>query len=92
MRSHDTLRKPQSGSHALSDAGVWLGYQGLQHLAEIKPGSIAIHWESFREAEAAEMRGRVLLGWSLIAQTPQVTLLEFEGGIEMQLAELNKND
>jgi hypothetical protein len=82
-------RAPQSGSHALSDAGLWLDYQGLQHLAEIKPGAIAIRWHAFRESEAAEIRGRVLMGWSLIAQSSQVALVEFDGGIEMHLAEIH---
>lgn len=91
MTGYERPRAHQSGSHALSDAGLWLTYQGLQHLAEIKPGAIAIRWRAFRESEAAEIRGRVLLGWSLIAQSSQVALVEFDDGVEMQLAELRKN-
>jgi hypothetical protein len=92
MRSYEMQRAPQNGAHALSDAGLWLAYQGLQHLAEIKPGGIAIRWHSFRESEAAEIRGRVLLGWSLIAQSAHVALVEFDGGVEMHLARLRQQE
>jgi hypothetical protein len=92
MRSYEMQRAAQNGVHALSDAGLWLAYQGLQHLAEIKPGAIAIRWHPFGESEAAEIRGRVLLGWSLIAQSSHVALVEFDGGVEMHLAQLRKNE
>ena len=92
MRSDQKPRAPRTGAHALSDAGLWLAYQGLQHLAEIKPGAIAIRWHSFHESEAAEIRGRVLLGWSLIAQSAHVALVELDGGVEMRLARRRKNE
>jgi len=92
MTSYEMNRAPQNGPHALSDAVLWLAYQGLQHLAEIKPGAIAIRWHSFGESEAAEIRGRVLLGWSLIAQSSHVALVESDGGVEMHLAPLRKNE
>jgi len=72
MTSYEMKRAPQNGAHALSDAVLWLAYQGLQHLAEI--------------------RGRVLLGWSLIAQSSHVALVESDGGVEMHLALLRKNE
>jgi hypothetical protein len=85
-------RAHQSGSHALSDAGLWLTYQGLQHLAEFKPGAIVTRWNALHESEATEIRGRVLLGWSLIALSPRVALVEFDGGVEMHISESRKSE
>lgn len=78
-------------SHALADARRWLEYQGLLDLAEIKPGSIAVHWRRFGDS-ASELRTRVLLGWFRIADRNSLKLLEFEGGVEMRMAGPHKGD
>ena len=43
---------PPQVADTLADAKRWLGYQGLQHLAEIKPGCIAVHWRAIEERKA----------------------------------------
>jgi len=83
---------PASVKRALDDARRWLRYQGLQHLAEIKPGSVAVHWRGIEDVAAKLLRGRVLLGWSRIAEHASLKLLEFDGGVEMRLAGLDKGD
>ena len=85
-------RIPGEVAQALDDARRWLTYQGLQDLAEIKPGSIAVHWRSVGETVASEVRFRVLLGWFPIAQRDALKLLEFDGGVEMRTADLDKGD
>src|ERR1700686_2233415 len=57
----------QDAIEALADAGRWLTYQGLQQMAEPKPGSIAVHWRGLDEPSAIKLRGRILLGWSPLA-------------------------
>lgn len=79
-------------AQALDDARRWLGYQGLEHLAEIKPGSIAVHWRSLSENAASELRSRILLGWFRMAERNSLKLLEFDGGVEMRMANLDKGD
>jgi len=87
------MRKlPANVKRALDDARRWLRYQGLQHLAEIKPGSVAVHWRGIEDVAANLLRGRVLLGWSRIAEHASLKLLEFDGGVEMRLAGLDKGD
>jgi trehalose-phosphatase len=79
-------------ARALDDARRWLNHQGLQDLAEIKPGSVAVHWRGFAEAAASELRGRILLGWFRIAERGALKLLEFDGGVEMRTLASDKGD
>jgi trehalose 6-phosphate phosphatase len=78
--------------HALAEADRWLRYQGLHDRAEFKTGAVAIHWRGLDKATAAATRGQVLLGWSPIAQSAPMELLEFDGGIEMRMRGVDKGD
>lgn len=88
----DTPEIPPAVVQALDDALSWLRYQRLQDLAEIKPGSIAVHWRNFDSRAASEARSRVLLGWFRIAQRSFLKLLEFDGGVEMRMGNFDKGD
>jgi len=77
---------------ALAVAEHWLDYQQLQRTAEFKTGSIAVHWRGLDESEAEEIRGRVLLGWTPIADHFGLDLLEFDGGIEIRPPHADKGD
>ncbi len=83
---------PVAVSQALDDARRWLNYQGLEELAELKPGSIAVHWRSLSETAAAELRSRILLGWFRMAERNSLKLLEFDGGVELRMPDLDKGD
>ncbi len=82
----------QSTLAALAAAEDWLLYQHLQHTAELKTGSIAVHWRGLSECEVESIRGRVLLGWAVIAKDTGLDLLEFNGGIEIRAPEADKGD
>src|SRR5260370_12436159 len=82
----------QDAIEALADAGRWLTYQGLQQMAEPKPGSIAVHWRGLDEPSAIKLRGRILLGWSPLADHASLTLLEFDGGVELRVPDRDKSD
>ncbi len=77
---------------ALAAADHWLEYQRLRQAAEFKPGSIAFHWRGLDESEAEAVRGRVLLGWTPIADHFGLDLLEFDGGIEIRPPHADKGD
>ncbi len=68
----------------LAAAEDWLRYQHLEHTAEFKTGSIAVHWRGLDQCDAEAMRGRVLMGWSPLAKHTRLDLLEFDGGIEIR--------
>lgn len=74
----------------LAAAEDWLHYQHLQHSAEFKTGSIAVHWRGLAESEAEEVRGRVLLGWTPLAKYTHLDLLEFDGGVEIRAHKADK--
>ena len=77
---------------ALSAADEWVDSLKLHHLAEHKPGSLAVHWRGLTEEEAREVRCKVLLGWLSIADRACLTLEQFDGGVEMRMADRNKGD
>lgn len=71
-------------------AKSWLGLHGLQHLAEIKPGSIAVHWRGIPHEEADRIDGKVRAAWVPLAARGRMSLLEFDGGLELRLDGRNK--
>jgi len=76
----------------LSAAKRWLTEHGLEDFAEYKPGSIAVHWRGLSEARAAEIRNRVLRAWFPLAQSRFMSVLEFDGGVEIRVSGLDKGD
>lgn len=76
----------------LAAAEDWLRYQQLEHKAEFKTGSIALHWRGLDECEAESVRGRALLGWRPLAKYTRLALLEFDGGIEIRAHDADKGD
>jgi len=77
---------------ALSSARQWLEYQRLMSFAEVKTGSIAVHWRGSSLAEMEEIRGRVFLGWNAIVENSGLLLLEFDGGLEIRVPGRDKGD
>lgn len=83
---------PERVAQALEEGHRWLTYQGIEDIVEMKPGSIAVHWRGIEDEAASKLRGRVLLGWFPIAERGALRLLEFDGGVEMRMADLDKGD
>jgi len=95
LRPDGTVEMPEldpKALQALEDAERWLSYQGLHHMAEPKPGSIAVHWRALDENSAIQLRGRILLGWFPIAERASLTVLEFDGGLELRVPDKDKSD
>ena len=79
-------------AQALADAERWLGYQGLDRMAEPKPGSLAVHWRALDDNSAVELRGKILLGWFPIAERASLKIVEFDGGLELRVPDQDKSD
>ena len=81
---------PVEDLHVLAEAGAWLDYQGLRHLAEFKAGSIAVHWRGFSQEDAAAISEKVRKGWNRLVVSARMRLLDFDGGIEIRVEGRNK--
>jgi trehalose-phosphatase len=51
-----------------------------------------VHWRALEQTEAEELRGRIIVGWFPIADRANLKLLEFDGGVEMRMPDLDKGD
>jgi len=77
---------------ALEDAMAWLDSLGLRQMAELKPGSVALHWRGLNEDVIAQLRNKVLLRWMPLSFRPDMEMLEFDGGLEIRLGTKSKAD
>jgi trehalose-phosphatase len=77
---------------SLSNAESWFVAAGLSRQMEVKPGGIAIHWRGLPPQESERIQASAQEALARIAKQPGITLLEFDGGIEMRVAHPNKGD
>lgn len=95
LRTNGSCEMPKiepNALQALADAERWLAYQGLDHMAEPKPGSLAVHWRALDPNSAVKLRGKILLGWFPIAERASLKLIEFDGGLELRVPDKDKSD
>lgn len=76
----------------LAEASSWLDDEGFGQLAELKPGSIAVHWRGLPNAEVDRIAARVRKGWSRLAALSRMMVLDFDGGMEIRPKYPNKAD
>jgi trehalose-phosphatase len=74
----------------LNDAAQWITRHGYEQMAEFKPGSVALHWRGLPPEPAAEARNTIRQAWAPLAESGHLSLLEFDGGIELRPREPNK--
>jgi trehalose-phosphatase len=77
---------------ALSDAASRLEEAGLGALAELKVGSIAVHWRGMRNQHMEEARTTCYRTLSPIACAGNLLLTEFDGGLELRARNCSKGD
>jgi trehalose 6-phosphate phosphatase len=90
--SREMTRLDEMSIHALAEADSWLDGLGLHHLAEHKPGSVAVHWRGLHSGEQNDIRKIVMLSWLPVAHRAGMVLQEFDGGVEMRPANCDKAD
>src|SRR5271169_74159 len=95
LHSDGTYERPEIDSYtgdALLAAYEWAARLNLGDSVEQKPGSVAVHWRDVPDDKAREIRNKVLLGWLAIADRGCLTLAQFDGGVEIRVADRNKGD
>lgn len=90
--SVETLQLNERDRNSLAEADQWIDGHQLRHRAEVKTGSIAVHWRGVSEASAKDLRDTVMLGWTPIAERAGLELLDFNGGVEIRATKANKGD
>jgi trehalose-phosphatase len=90
--SYENAPLDETATRAFAEADLWLEAMGLQHLAEHKPGALAVHWRGLPAAQQTEIRNNVSLGWLTIAYRAAMAVQDFDGGIEMRIAMRDKGD
>ena len=93
LRSDDSYDLPhldEIATQALTEADAWLDGLGLHHLAEHKPGGLAIHWRGLSHRQQCDIHKSVLRGWLPVADHTGMVLQEFDGGVEIRMSDRNK--
>lgn len=75
---------------ALAEAIAWLRSNDYLGFAECKPGSIAVHWRGLPANQLAILGPAVRGAFAPIAEHSGMSLLEFDGGLELRPLEPNK--
>jgi trehalose 6-phosphate phosphatase len=83
----------ESGTlEALARAEEWLRKSGLSHMAEVKPGGLAVHWRGLPASDIEHVEVRVRERWGECAGKSGLKLLDFDGGIELRATRPDKGD
>jgi trehalose-phosphatase len=87
-------RKPlnPANQQGLEEANAWLEREGLERLTEIKPGSLAVHWRGMEAGAVQELRTVLQRLWQPLAAVYDLSLEEFDGGMELRVRAVNKGD
>jgi trehalose-phosphatase len=79
-----------SEEQGLVEATAWLKDHDYLGFSECKPGSIAVHWRGLPAEQLAVLGPAVHAGFTPIAERSGMSLLEFDGGLELRPLEPNK--
>jgi len=77
---------------ALRLAAKALRADGLERQMELKPGGIAVHWRRLNAWDAKDINTRVRRLWRPLLTDYSLTLLEFDGGLEIRVPGRDKGD
>jgi len=78
--------------NALSAAEAALDRCGLLELAEVQPGSVAVHWRGLDPSRILEVRTIVYRVFNPLALRAGLLVSEFDGGVELRLRSANTGD
>ncbi len=74
----------------LADADHWGESEGLADTMERKPAGLAFHWRGLDAGRAERIRQRIEEHWKNRVSHFRLELLEFDGGVELRAADVNK--
>lgn len=84
---------PDTTETQLLQGADFIRQAGLESRMELKPGSIAVHWRGLEESEVATLRSTILGLWKPIIESKEgLDLRQFDGGMELRIAGVNKGN
>ncbi len=89
--SHEIARIDARLLAAIETASQLIACEGYSKLAEHKTASIAIHWRG-KEHLSENILRRMRHIWSMIPDRADLRFAQFDGGIEIRVAKIDKGD
>ncbi len=83
-RGHETAPLEKRTVEALVEAWTLIEEAELTDRCEKKHGCLALHWRGLKADEAEGVRERVQASWERIAKVSNLSLVEFDGGLELR--------
>lgn len=77
---------------SLMEASAILDVSDTGARIEYKPGAVALHWRGLAPDVIDELENRTVDDWSLIAHRSGLSLVPFDGGMEIRVDRPNKGD
>lgn len=90
--SYEVAKLPHRHQSGLLFAARALHSEGLERYMELKPGGIAVHWRGLNAPDAEDIETRVRRVWLPMLAEHSLTLLEFDGGLEIRVPGRDKGD
>jgi len=87
---HHEIAIPEASRKMLEAASKWAESEGLLSRTELKPHSLAFHWRGLNTAHAGQIAAKIVGRWKPELDQAGLTLLEFDGGLELKTADVNK--
>ena len=83
---------PREQQMGLLIAVTSLRSDGLERQIELKPGGVAVHWRGLTAQEIEDIKSRVLQRWIPLRDEYSLSLLDFDGGLELRVPGKDKGD
>lgn len=80
----------QTSAEVLAQARKFIDASGLAEFCEQKPVSLAIHWRGLTPELSSEIRSKVEKKWRELEQQANLSVSDFDGGIELRVLGKNK--
>jgi trehalose 6-phosphate phosphatase len=90
--SYEVAPLPLEQLTGLELAAKSLRSHDLESRIEEKPGGIAVHWRGLSHTDAKKIRNQVMQLWAPLLADCGLTLLKFDGGLELRTPSKNKGD
>lgn len=87
---YSIVELPDDMREKLAELYNWTAEKSLVNFCEFKPSGAAYHWRGLPENEVEQIHKLVVERWHDIAESTNLELYEFDGGVEIRVSGTNK--